>query len=179
MDHTPQTYQYEPLRSTEYFRIINLLPSDKCESAINLRLSEVKFAGNQDYEALSYTWGSTEDPKSIECDAGTLKITRNCETALRHLRYPKTSRMLWIDAICINQVDIPERNQQVARMREIYKNATQVLIWLGDGHPNADLAIQFLSSFEPILDKRGTERGEFVARKVNELEGKRHTSSYK
>ena len=38
----------------------------------------------------------------------------------------------WIDALCINQLDVDEKNEQVGRMREIYSNAPCVLIWLGD-----------------------------------------------
>lgn len=40
--------------------------------------------------------------------------------------------MLWIDAICINQSDIKEREEQVARMAHIYKRARRVVVWLGD-----------------------------------------------
>lgn len=38
---------------------------------------------------------------------------------------------MWIDAICINQNDIPERNIQTANMRAIYKNAESVAVSLG------------------------------------------------
>lgn len=47
---------------------------------------------------------------------------------------PGKSRYLWIDAICINQDDIAEKNSQVAMMAEIYKKATRVNIWLGESN---------------------------------------------
>lgn len=37
----------------------------------------------------------------------------------------------WIDAICINQNDIEERNEQVPRMGDIYSMANRVWIWIG------------------------------------------------
>lgn len=39
---------------------------------------------------------------------------------------------LWVDALCINQNDILERNSQVSMMRTIYSRARMVLIWLGE-----------------------------------------------
>lgn len=54
--------------------------------------------------------------------------------ALYHLRHTTDVRILWIDAICINQYDITERNHQVAHMSRIYTNAQQVVIWLGLPH---------------------------------------------
>jgi hypothetical protein len=38
----------------------------------------------------------------------------------------------WIDALCINQLDVDEKNEQVGCMKEIYSHAPSVLIWLGD-----------------------------------------------
>jgi hypothetical protein len=38
---------------------------------------------------------------------------------------------MWIDAICINQADIAEREAQVKLMRRIYQQASTVVIWLG------------------------------------------------
>jgi hypothetical protein len=43
----------------------------------------------------------------------------------------RTSRLFWIDAICINQADNAERGHQVELMRQIYKAPANVLAWLG------------------------------------------------
>jgi hypothetical protein len=40
---------------------------------------------------------------------------------------------LWIDALCINQESVSERNAQVAIMRDIYKAAKRIVVWLGLG----------------------------------------------
>lgn len=38
---------------------------------------------------------------------------------------------IWVDAICIDQVDDAERSQQVGIMDKIYKNAECVSVWIG------------------------------------------------
>jgi hypothetical protein len=62
---------------------------------------------------------------------------------MEHLRGEKPT-LLWIDALCINQSNPEERNQEVRRMAEIYSEADEVLIWLGDSHNNSDLAMRFI-----------------------------------
>ena len=85
----------------------------------------------QSYEALSYRWGTTLEARTIHLGHNPeFKVTANLETALQMLRSPEISRMIWIDAICINQGDVLERNQQVQLMRRIYANAKLVRIWL-------------------------------------------------
>ncbi|KAB8263633.1 heterokaryon incompatibility protein-domain-containing protein [Aspergillus pseudonomiae] len=44
---------------------------------------------------------------------------------------PIDNQQFWIDAICINQDDIAERNAQVAIMSMIYTKASGVFVWLG------------------------------------------------
>jgi hypothetical protein len=67
------------------------------------------------YEALSYTWG---DPSSaIEVyvqdssrGLATIKINANLASALKHLRLTLQTRTLWVDAFCIDQMNLLERN---------------------------------------------------------------------
>ena len=84
-----------------------------------------------EYEALSYTWGGTEKPENINISGSIMKVTKNLYLALRHLRRLDEDRVLWIDAICINQDNEKERGHQVRQMAEIYNKATRVIIWLG------------------------------------------------
>jgi len=100
-----------------------------------------------DYEALSYAWGAAENPEIVYIynslptqgedfnrdlqSCATLSIRQNLGCALKYLRYKDRIRKLWIDAICINQVDIEERSAQVSRMDHIYRLAKRVVVWLG------------------------------------------------
>ena len=88
------------------------------------------------YFALSYTWGDLEKKGSINLDGHELSITSNLEAALRQMRkiqpqWGGKESYWWIDAICINQEHMLERNQQVSMMRRIYKNSGGVHVWLG------------------------------------------------
>jgi hypothetical protein len=75
---------------------------------------------------------------SIICDGRLLKVTSNLRDALRmladatHLSHTsRTPSYYWIDALCMDQNNILERNDQVARMAEIYIKADDVVVWLG------------------------------------------------
>ncbi|EXL76500.1 hypothetical protein FOPG_08773 [Fusarium oxysporum f. sp. conglutinans race 2 54008] len=102
--------------------------------------NEEVISTQQEYDALSYVWGSTNEKIEVQIQTEsdrscTLMIGANLADALEHLRYPDKARTIWIDAICINQDDIQERNSQVPQMRSIYSLAKSVLVWLG---PDAD-----------------------------------------
>ena len=84
------------------------------------------------YDALSYVWGDRQDLAIIKCCGRDFAIRRNLYSALNHLRSPVEDRILWVDAICINQQDLHERGEQVAFMGRIYAAARRVLVWLGE-----------------------------------------------
>lgn len=73
-----------------------------------------------------------------------LMIRQSLAEASRHLRYPNEPRTIWTDAICINQNDTDERNNQVKRMGDIYHFAHRVVAWLGPGFPGCALACSTL-----------------------------------
>src|SRR4051812_31986925 len=62
------------------------------------------------YEAVSYVWGQNLDVRKIFLNGHIVLITANLEAALRHIRLEDKPRILWVDAICINQSDVNERN---------------------------------------------------------------------
>jgi Heterokaryon incompatibility protein (HET) len=83
------------------------------------------------YDALSYMWGQPDDLNlKIWVNGFLVPVRRNLLCALRVLR-GDVERVLWIDALCINQNDEQERSHQVEMMGEIYKMAYWVLAWLG------------------------------------------------
>lgn len=104
------------------------------------------------FEALSYTWRSENPDEDCIVRDGSeqssstflLRLGGNLASALRHLRQRDTMRTLWIDAICINQGDLKEREEQVSRMANIYNLASRVVVWLGVGSEDSDLAIHKL-----------------------------------
>ncbi|KAI9688025.1 MAG: hypothetical protein M1820_010313, partial [Bogoriella megaspora] len=101
-----------------------------------------------DYVALSYVWGSPSPVRKIFIDGVPFYVRTNLELALRQLRkYRRIQEgfKIWVDAISINQDDVEERSEQVARMKNIFKSAWHVLVWLGKEKNNSDLAMAMIT----------------------------------
>lgn len=121
-------------------RLLELQPG-AYDDPIACSLRTTELSKDNSYEALSYVWGADEISCQISLGAKPFGIRADLENALRRLRDTQSARVLWIDAICINQEDIPERNAQVGIMRRIYSNAENVLVWLGEARDNSDLVM--------------------------------------
>jgi hypothetical protein len=95
------------------------------------------------YEALSYEWGnpSTSTRYTILLNNKSIVVRENLWWALYELRDAHQPRTLWIDAICINQSDVHERNCQVSRMGDIYSQAARVVAWIGQANFESSHAI--------------------------------------
>jgi Heterokaryon incompatibility protein (HET) len=148
-------YRYKALQNTRAIRLLTLEPSSDFNSPLTCSLTEVSLDQSRDasnsYEALSYVWGSGYGDSDITCDGKRLLITPNCGTALRSLRYRHEPRILWVDAICIDQSSeearsIQERNEQVKMMGEIYRGAECVLVWIGDGDHSTTTALGYMAT---------------------------------
>jgi hypothetical protein len=124
-----EEFAYRPLDDHE-IRLVVLLPGS-FSSQIECNLVHHKFDEALQYDALSYTWGDPTITDVILLDGHTFKITRGLEHALRYIRLHQDRRVLWIDAICINQRDCAERSHQVQKMFDIYQNAETVRSWIG------------------------------------------------
>lgn len=140
MDQQTQPFQYAPLKEPRHIRILVLEPARRIDDPIHCSFNEVSLdnevgVATIPYEALSYTWGAPQGTRPIFCHGSTILVTPNCEQALLHLRNRSKPRNMWIDAICINQQSIEEKNQQVPMMGDIYRAATRAILWLG---PNTD-----------------------------------------
>ncbi|KAI0547030.1 HET-domain-containing protein [Xylaria curta] len=117
-------------QSKHQIRLLRLLPGHD-SNAIHCELLIVSLDESNEFEALSYVWGSQRDLIQI-CVSGQIKyVTSNLASALHHLRNEENERKLWADAVCINQDDNDERNSQVQLMQQIYSGASRVVVWLG------------------------------------------------
>ena len=134
-------FKHESLTSDRQFRLLKLNPVALFSDQLHCHIQHTCLDDDVDYEALSYTWGEPELESSLYCDGALLQIRPNLDSALRHLRSGDANRRLWIDAVCINQVDAAERSMQVPLMRDIYTKATQVVAWIGEEHPTDTLAM--------------------------------------
>jgi hypothetical protein len=127
-------------------RLLRLLPSVKGSDDVQCELFEYPLQiwdkPSHPYEALSYVWGSEDKPKSITVNKRNLNITRNLYTVLLHLRDHVCPRVMWIDAICIDQDDKKDKEHQIPLMAEIYAKAYRVVVWLGDAEGGIDRALE-------------------------------------
>jgi hypothetical protein len=136
-------FRYRPLNRAEGedIRLLCLYPGEFHDS-IRCDLLHTSLDFGIGYEALSYTWALEDGDASLShrimCAylgdeaTGDLPVTSNCASALRRLRSTSEERVLWIDAIAIEQANQQERNHQVELMAKIYSGASQVLIYLGE-----------------------------------------------
>ena len=121
-------FQYKPLSSGQ-IRLLHLQPGTE---DIYFTLESVNLSEDLDYEAISYCWGDPADTRTVYCDGLPLRVTNSLFTALKRLRLEEDSRVLWADAVCIDQGNTLEKNEQVKLMSQIYARPKRVLIWLGD-----------------------------------------------
>ncbi|PVH70582.1 HET-domain-containing protein [Cadophora sp. DSE1049] len=113
------------------FRLLVLLPSTDDTSPLECKLRQAAFSNHESYEALSYVWGEPKFTASIQLNNTPFLITPRLEETLRSLRYEDKSRVLWVDALCIDQGNNNERRYQVGLMRQIYSNCKSGIVWLG------------------------------------------------
>jgi len=146
-------YQHQPLKNIDSVRVLYLQPS-RFEDDIKVELTEVSVANPPLYEALSYVWGSPTANNPISCHGRDLLVTANCIAPMRQLRNKKKRRVLWIDAICIDQSSMNERSQQVELMGNVYSKARRVILWLGEESTFSDFTISFLKSYHRVLKKK-------------------------
>ena len=137
--------QYESLGNGE-IRVLELHPGTG-ESTLYGSLKNVSLTASpvEKYTALSYTWGSemqTHYPMII--NGQVYRVRENLWSALLAFRFRETSRPLWIDAICINQLDNEEKKTQIPLMGLVYSKAEMVEIWLGPEADNSGLALSGL-----------------------------------
>ncbi|KAI4861681.1 heterokaryon incompatibility protein-domain-containing protein [Hypoxylon rubiginosum] len=121
------SFEYQGIIRDDYaFRLIKLYPGTNQKIEVEIIHAFLDKGDPRPYEAVSYVWGSQWKASLIHVNNGssaektkpTLEITNNLDLILRDLRYEERDRYryLWIDAICIDQSNIKERNHQVRRM---------------------------------------------------------------
>ena len=165
----PVAFRYEPLVQDKSIRLLNYLVSP--EGLIVGSLRCVELCEDLTYSALSYTWeyaypsgrlpngafdierDNDDGPQhelSIILNDQSLAIKPNLYDALLQLHASGLNYRLWVDAICINQQDLPERNAQVNMMGDIYSQASSVVVWLGKEDGETPICTFLISMFADI-----------------------------
>ena len=129
------------------------------------------------YETVSYCWGDPTKTGDIVLNGRRMLVPASSKAAIARMRLPDAARVLWIDALCINQDDPEERGHQVTLMSKVYSNGQQNLVYLGecDG-PTATKAFNII---EQILDNARQETNEYEAwDDVVQVQGSRGTHRF-
>ena len=152
-------YVYDKLDRTRRQIRISLIHPGAFEDPIKCSLRTVSLDDDPQYETLSYAWGAPVLDHTVLVDGAALNVTKNLHNALQYLRRqqqpfsedgyessgnialktdvttsswdPEASRVLWADAICINQADVDERASQVNLMGDVYRHGIRLHVWIG------------------------------------------------
>lgn len=150
-----EAFQHQPLdldvRSIRLLRLLKSVGGPICCEIFQANFDDIDNA--VPYEALSYVWGPSYRGFEIEVAGKKLKTTDNLFYALCNLRLPYKDRILWVDAICIDQANLKERGHQVRQMGDIYSKAEQVLFWLGLGDMKTNSTMEALQNLEAVVSK--------------------------
>jgi hypothetical protein len=152
-------YQYPPrsLGDNE-IRLLCLMPNeDKAPLQCKLRNYPLQKSDTRThlYEALSYVWGDQDKTLPIHVDEAEFPVTVNLHAALKHLQDRFLERIIWVDAVCINQKNSKGREQQVQLMAKIYSKAHRVIAWLGEETEDTKGALE---DIRLAADEESTER---------------------
>lgn len=146
-----EAFQYTPLDLTSgpdgtlYFRVLEIHPALKMtydiisctllQSSLRPRPEKANcdddiFGPQHPYDTISYAWGDASMKVDVRVNGQLLEVARSSELALRRIQLPDKPRIVWIDAICINQMNLQEKAHQVALMARLYSHGTNNLVYL-------------------------------------------------
>jgi hypothetical protein len=142
------TYVYTSITSDQ-LRLLQLIPEPGHDGPVSLKITTTARELVPSYVALSYEWcqASADDPAVTLGTASERRslhvIRKNLELFLKELRSGfEDQQWFWCDSICIDQKNVPERNEQVRRMGDIYRNASAAVAWLGPAGTATKLAFE-------------------------------------
>ncbi|KAM0718467.1 hypothetical protein Q7P37_005537 [Cladosporium fusiforme] len=144
-------FLHPPIDPRQQIRVLRILPNSTTEN-VDCEFDIVDFSGtsSESYFALSYTWGSAteaDETDDIYILDGTSRqrmpfcVRRNVWEFLTSgvARERLSDCPVYIDAVCINQLDSSEKGHQIKLMQSVYSRALEVIIWLGSSVVNAEM----------------------------------------
>jgi len=156
-----ERYVYKDVSSPLNLRVLVVEPAETIDAPLRCSIQEVSWIRRNKkqtaaYDALSYTWGAPVREYPLLCDGQTVLVTRNCVSALRYLRLQREKLVIWVDAVCIDQESIADKNFWVPAIGLIFSCARHVYIWLGEsGEATAGLfkALKYERSWMAVLPR--------------------------
>ena len=103
------------------------------------------------YNAISYVCGDPELRQDVTVNSTRVSVRQNCYYALWQTRLHYPESRVWIDAICINQLNLEEKTAQVTMMHEIYSRAVQVLACIGPSDVHSDVVTRAIHDLDTFV----------------------------
>lgn len=154
-------YNYPKLRGDHDIRLFEIYPDggvdyyDDHIGRVKGRIIHSNLLWGPNYDAISYTWadekGDSEATEKVYImnERAEVYVTRNCIRVLKQLRHQKKRRLVWIDAICIDQHSDLDRTHQVSLMSRIYMSANKVIAYTGEATRESDRLFDWMNSIHP------------------------------
>jgi hypothetical protein len=139
-------FQYRPLAKDRceirLVRIVNVQEDPGKEVIMHLQVFSTPLDEAGPYIAVSYAWGDPTPTSKLVCNNAAKWVPENTfrtlytiyhstQRASTGLYRPGEQVTLWIDALCINQADVEEKNIQVPLMGRIYSQAIGAIGYIG------------------------------------------------
>lgn len=169
-----EPYSYDRLSVEDAsIRLLRMELTDEMQPRIACSIQHVRLDDPQrpNYTTLSYAWGESLPDGShlteiLPCDGGYLRITKTLRQALISIlqNHSDGAIFLWADAVCINQADTCERNQQVKLMPDIYSRCGDMVVWLGELSEDAENWLSLISVEFPGLWTRSRPKTASMSR---------------
>lgn len=123
---------YAERLSEHDIRLLTVLPSLDDSAPITCELHRYDVSAAPAYEGLSYAWGDPNVVATVACNGIEVKVTKSLRNALWRVRDTEEPKIIWADALCVNQSDIQEKNVHVPLMGRVFSQATNTVIYLGE-----------------------------------------------
>ncbi|KAF2967031.1 hypothetical protein GQX73_g6557 [Xylaria multiplex] len=144
-------FKFLPIDSSKgQIRLLNIAPG-RAGEVIRCSYQIASVHENVPYETLSYVWGEMEGNQTIVVEGTEVELTDNLFDAVTRIRHETEARLLWVDALCINQEDGAEKTAQVDMMHKIYSDCVQCNMWMG----NIDTAALAATEPEALAAAKG------------------------
>ncbi|KAI6835078.1 hypothetical protein KC340_g7416 [Hortaea werneckii] len=158
---------YSPLPQPETdIRLLSFTADaqDSDTSTLEFNIENFALQNAPPYAAMSYTWGEPPAQETVLIHGRTFTVRWNCRYMLRQLQKHRPYGYFWVDAICINQDDVAEKNCQVQMMGEIYEHAECVIACLGEHADDSSLLFEQLGHLNAAMGTHGVaqEKIDFV-----------------
>lgn len=123
---------YSPLDASKREIRLLRLDIDRDDGFFHGELEAFSLDDLPPFKALSYCWGQALANRVVWINEQPFYVRPNLYAYLEIMRKERHAEWIFIEAICINQLDVTERSQQVALMGSVYRDAKLVVAWLGE-----------------------------------------------